>query len=82
MTDIKQKLKPDGRMYIINPDVPINDLTKSLKAEYGWNESPIDLEINDIIGCGFELISKSKYSYTNKRGNPYIMVFKQKNPKI
>jgi ubiquinone/menaquinone biosynthesis C-methylase UbiE len=82
MTDIKHKLKPDGRMYIINPDVPINDLTKSLKAEYGWNESPIDKEINDIIGCGFELISKSKYSYTNKRGNPYIMVFKQKNPKI
>jgi SAM-dependent methyltransferase len=82
MADIKQKLKPDGRMYIINPDVPINDLTKSLKAEYGWNESSIDKEINDIIECGFELISKSKYSYTNELGNPYIMVFKQKNPKI
>jgi SAM-dependent methyltransferase len=79
--DIKQKLKPNGRMYIVNPDVP-KDLSKSLKAEYGWNASPIKREIKDIIGCGFELISKSKYSYTNKRGNPYIMVFKQKNPKI
>jgi SAM-dependent methyltransferase len=83
ITDIKQKLKPDGRMYLINPDVPIEDLAviKALKAEYGWNESPIDNEINDIIECGFELISKSKYSYTNERGNPYILVFKQKNPK-
>jgi ubiquinone/menaquinone biosynthesis C-methylase UbiE len=76
--DVKQKLKYDGRLYLINPNVPVNDLTKSLKAEYGWNESSIDQEINDVTGCGFVLISKSKYSYTNEQGNPYIMVFKLK----
>jgi SAM-dependent methyltransferase len=83
MMDLKQKLKPDGRMYIINPCVPVNDLTKSLKAAHGWNESPIGKEINDIIECGFELISLSKYCYTSHdNGNPYIMVFIKKNPKI
>ena len=82
MTDIKQKLKSDGRMYIINGSVPVNEVTKSLKAEYGWNESPIERIITDIIGCGFELIGISRYYYTSERGNPYIMVFKQKNPKI
>ena len=82
MMDVKQKLKPHGRLYIINPDAPINDLTKSLKAEYGWNGSPIDKEINDITDCGFEIITKSKYTYTNEQGNPYIMVFKLKNPNI
>ena len=81
MTDIKQKLKSDGRMYIINPDVP-NDLSISLKAEHGWNASPIEREINDIIGCGFELIAISRYYNTIDRGNSYIIVFRKKNTKI
>jgi ubiquinone/menaquinone biosynthesis C-methylase UbiE len=78
MTDLKHKLKSDGFLYIITPNVPVNDITKSLKAEYGWNESPIERIINDVIGCGFELISISKYYYTTDNGNPYIMVFNQK----
>jgi len=83
MTDLKQKLKSDGRMYIISANVPVNEVTKSLKADYGWNESPIERIINDIIGCGFELIGISRYYYTNyDRGDPYIIVFIKKNSKI
>lgn len=83
MTDIKQKLKPNGRIYIISVNVPVNDLTKALKVAHGWNESPIGKEINDIIECGFELISMSKYCFTSHdNGNPYIMVFTKKNPEI
>ena len=76
MTDLRQKLKPDGLMYIVNPDVD-NEASDSLKAEYGWNASPIEKEINDMIECGFELISISRYYKTSEK--PYIMVFKKKN---
>jgi SAM-dependent methyltransferase len=82
MTDLKQKLKPDGRMYVINPIAPVTDFTKSLKAEYGWNMSSIGEEITDIIECGFELVSLSKYNFrTNGNGHPYILVFRKKIPK-
>ncbi len=80
MTDVRKKLKPGGRMYIINPD-NTKALSKSIQDKYGWNASPIKKEIKDIEECGFELIKKSKYTYTNKRGNPYIMIFKKSTPK-
>ena len=78
MTDLRHKLKPDGRMYIINPDVD-NETSDSLKAACGWNASPIEKEINDILECDFELISISR-NY-NSSDRPYVMVFKNKNPK-
>jgi SAM-dependent methyltransferase len=76
MTDLRQKLKPDGVMYIVNPDVD-NEASDSLKAAYGWNASPVEKEMNDIIECGYELIRISR-SYTSS-DLPYIMVFKKKN---
>lgn len=80
MTDIKQKLKPDGRLYIVNPDVD-HEASDSLKAVNGWNASPIEEEINDILQCGFELISISR-NYKIIDNTPYILVFKLKNQKI
>jgi SAM-dependent methyltransferase len=80
ITDLKQKLKPDGRIYIVNPDVD-HETSDSLKAVNGWNASPVEEEINDILQCGFELISISR-NYEIIDNTPYIMVFKLKNQKI
>jgi ubiquinone/menaquinone biosynthesis C-methylase UbiE len=83
ISDLKQKLKPDGLLYIIDSSIQNSDFVKSLRAEYGWNMSSIGKEITDIIGCGFELIGLSKYHYKKADNvNPYIMVFKKKIPKI
>jgi len=75
MTDLRLKLKPNGLMYIINPDVDYES-GKELKSENGWNASTIENEINDIINCGFELVRFSR-NY-NGSENPYVMVFKKK----
>jgi len=42
----------------------------------GWNASPLDKEISDIIDCGFDLkrISRNYEGFEQ----PYIMVFKKK----
>jgi len=76
LMDIRQKLKQEGLFYVINPDVDEKD-GKMLTLKHGWNASPIEKEISDIIGCGFELIRISR----NNDGpdQPYIMVFKKKN---
>jgi SAM-dependent methyltransferase len=76
MTDLNQKLKNAGRMYIVNPNLSYES-SKILTAEHGWNASPIEEQISDIIECGFELIKISR----NNEGpeNPYIIVFKKKN---
>jgi SAM-dependent methyltransferase len=79
MTDLKHKLKPNGRIYIVNPNVD-NETSDSLKAVNGWNASPIEEEINDILQCGFELISISRNYKADDA--PYIMVFKLKNQNI
>jgi SAM-dependent methyltransferase len=76
ITDLKLKLKNDGRMYIINPNIDYES-SKQLTSEHGWNASPIEKEISDIIGCGFELIQISRNNYCCE--NPYILVFKKKN---
>lgn len=79
MIDLRLKLKTDGLMYIINPDVD-NESSKTLKSEHGWNASPIEKEISDIIECGFELIKVSR-NYESPE-SPYIMVFKKENEHI
>jgi SAM-dependent methyltransferase len=79
MTDLKQKLKPNGRIYIVNPNVD-HEASDSLKAVNGWNASPIEEEINDILRCDFELISISRNYKLDD--TPYIMVFKLKNQNI
>jgi SAM-dependent methyltransferase len=75
MKDLRRKLKSDGLMYIVNPNVGIES-SKELNLKHGWNASPIERQISDIIACGFELISISRnYISTEK---PYIMVFKNR----
>ena len=76
ITDLKSKLKDDGRMYIINPNIDYES-SKQLTSKHGWNASPIEKEISDILGCGFELIQISRNNYCCE--NPYILVFKKKN---
>jgi SAM-dependent methyltransferase len=77
LMDIRQKLKKEGLFYVINPNIDEKD-REMLTLKYGWNASPIEKEISDIIECGFELIRISR----NIDGpeQPYIMVFKKKNP--
>lgn len=75
MTDLRSKLKTNGLIYIINPGIDYES-GKMLTAEHGWNSSPIERQISDIIDCGFELIRFSRnYESPDK---PYIMVFKKK----
>jgi len=77
MIDLRLKLKTDGLMYIVNPDVDIES-SKKLTSEYGWNASPIERQISDIIDCGFKLMRLSR-NYECPE-SPYIMVFKKNNP--
>jgi protein-L-isoaspartate O-methyltransferase len=76
MTDLRVKLKNDGLIYIINPNIEYES-SKQLNLEHGWNASPVEKEISDILGCGFELIQISRNNYCCE--NPYILVFKKGN---
>ena len=76
ITDLKLKLKKDGLMYIINPNIEYES-GKQLTSEHGWNASPVEKEISDILACGFELIQISRNNYCCE--NPYILVFRKKN---
>jgi SAM-dependent methyltransferase len=76
MTDLRLKLKDYGLMYIVNPNVDIES-GKELTSKHGWNASPIERQISDIIDCGFELIRLSRDYISSE--SPYIMVFKKKN---
>lgn len=75
MTDLKSKLKNNGLLYIINPNIDF-DSSKQQTSLHGWNASPIETEISDILGCGFELIQISRNNYCCE--NPFILVFKKK----
>jgi len=75
MTDLRLKLKNDGLIYIINPNIDYESSIQ-LTTEHGWNASPIEKEISDILDCGFELIQISRNNYCCE--NPYILVFKKK----
>lgn len=76
MIDIRLKLKNDGRLYIINPNLDYESSIQ-LNSQHGWNASPLETEISDIIGCGFELIQISRNNFCCE--NPYILVFKKSN---
>jgi SAM-dependent methyltransferase len=75
MKDLRLKLKNNGLLYIVNPNIDYESSLK-LTPEHGWNSSPIEKEISDILGCGFELIKISRNNYCCE--NPYILVFKKK----
>ena len=75
MTDLRLKLKEDGLMYIVNPNVDLES-SKELTSKHGWNASPIERQISDIIDCGFELVRLSR-NYVSSE-SPFIMVFKKK----
>jgi len=74
MTDLKLKLKNDGLIYIINPNLDYESSIQ-LTSEHGWNASPLETEISDILECGFELVQISRNTYCCE--NPYILVFKK-----
>jgi SAM-dependent methyltransferase len=76
--DVKRKLKNDGLFYVVNPQREKYDDIDSQRKKYGWNASPLETEITDIINCGFELIELSRHY--GIQGNPYLMVFKKKSP--
>jgi SAM-dependent methyltransferase len=74
--DVRENLKDDGLFYVINPQSDDYEYLNSVRKKYGWNASPLEKEISDIIDCGFELIRISR----NYEGyeQPYIMVFKKR----
>lgn len=76
MTDLRLKLKSDGLIYIINPNIDYESSIQ-LMTRQGWNSSPVEKEISDILSCGFELIQISRNNYCCE--NPYILVFKKKS---
>jgi len=76
MTDLKLKLKSDGRLYIVNPNVDL-DTSKELTSQYGWNASPIEKQISDIIIYGYELVGFSR-NYDDPE-QPYLMIFEKKS---
>ena len=77
--DVRDNLKDDGLFYVINPQKDEDENAKSLRQKYGWNASPLEKEISDIIDCGFELIRISRNWNYEGYENPYIMVFKKRN---
>lgn len=77
--DVRKNLKDDGLFYVINPAQDEDEYTKSLRQKYGWNASPLDKQITDIIHCGFELMGISRNYDVVEYNQPYIMVFKKKN---
>jgi SAM-dependent methyltransferase len=76
ISELWQKLKPNGLMYIVNPNIS-SDTGSELTAKYGWNASPIEKQISDIIKCNFELINISRNIISSEK--PYIMVFRKKS---
>ena len=76
--DVRKNLKAEGLFYVINPQVEEDEYSKSLRAKYGWNVSPLERQISDIIDNGFELLRISKNYNIDGYNQPYIMVFKRK----
>ena len=75
--EIRKNLKDDGLFYVINPQYDTYKRLNSQRQKYGWNASPLEKEITDIINWGFELIQITR----NYEGydQSYIMVFKKRN---
>ena len=76
--DVKDNLKDDGLFYVINPPQDEDEYTKSLRKKYGWNASPLEKQITDIIDCGFELKRISRNYDADGYNTPYMMVFRKK----
>lgn len=77
ISDVRNDLKDDGLLYVINPAVEESEYTKTLQEKYGWNVSPIEKQINDIIHCGFELVQIRKNYESGEYNQPIIMVFRK-----
>jgi SAM-dependent methyltransferase len=77
--DVHEKLKGNGLFYVINPQNDDYEWLNSLREKHGWNCSPLEIEISDIIDCGFELTQISRHWDYEGYENPYIMVFRKKN---
>jgi len=75
ITDVRNDLRDDGLFYVINPEVEESEYTNSLRQKYGWNVSPLEKQINDIINCGFELRQIRKNYESGDYNQPIIMVF-------
>ena len=76
--DVRDNLKDDGLFYVINPPQDEDEFTKSLRQDYGWNASPLEKQITDIIDCGFELRRVYRNYDAGGYNTPYMMVFKKK----
>jgi len=77
--DVKKKLKNDGTFIVINPQYGDYDDLDRQRKEYGWNASPLEVEMSEIISCGFELIKISRKVTEGKFYDPYIMTFRKRN---
>jgi SAM-dependent methyltransferase len=77
--DVHKKLKNDGLFYVINPQYGDYDDLDRQRREYGWNASPLETEISDIISCGFELIKISRKVTDGKFYDPYILTFRKRD---
>lgn len=76
--DVRNNLKENGLLYVINPQQDEDEFTKSVRQKYGWNASPLEKQITDIIECGFELRRISRNYDVDGYNQPYIMVFNKK----
>ena len=76
--DVKENLKDNGLFYVINPQQDEDEYTKSIRQKYGWNASPLEKQITDIIDCGFELRRITRNYDADGYNQPYVMVFKKK----
>ena len=72
--DVRDKLKEEGKFYVINPDLDYEE-GKMIREKYGWNEATVEQEIAEIINSGFKLIGISR-NYDDPK-QAYIMVFKK-----
>lgn len=75
--DIRNNLKDDGLLYVINPQQEEDEYTKSLRLKYGWNASPLEKQISDIIDCGFQLVRISRNYDSGEYHDPFIMIFRK-----
>jgi len=75
--DIRNNLKDDGLFYVINPQQEEDEYLKSLRQKYGWNASPLEKQISDIIDCGFTLIRISRNYDSGDYHDPIIMIFRK-----
>ena len=75
MVNLRGKLKNDGLLYVINPDLEY-EKGQLLNIEFGWNGSTVAAQIATIIGSGFELANLSRNYEAGEK--PYIMVFRKR----